>query len=96
MSTIAARLAIATERASVPLAAAHGIARASATTLHVPAAAPVILIVLAIALVTFVSRVNSELVSLVSHLIQTAASVARALFLIVVVTVVATIVMLHL
>jgi len=71
--------------------------RARATVVSVPvhiAAAPVALLLLAACFV-LVGRVHSELVSLVSHLIRTAAAVGRMLLLVVAVALLVVVVVLH-
>jgi hypothetical protein len=71
--------------------------RARATAASVPVhigAAPVALLLLAACFV-LVGRVHSELVSLVSHLIRTAAAVGRMLLLVVAVALLVVVVVLH-
>jgi len=103
MSTVAPAVPIAIRQAG--RAGLHCLAdlrcQAAAAAAHAhPNAAPVLLLALAvvfIAMVTrMVTRINSELVNIFSHLIQTAAAVGRMLLVILVIGVLALVVLLHL
>jgi hypothetical protein len=93
MSTIASLPAIAMRQACVAGAFVYGRAAAASVPVHI-AAGPVALLLLAACFV-LVGRVHTELVSLVSHLIRTAAAVGSMLLLVVVVAVLVVIVVLH-
>lgn len=93
MSTIAPLLAIAMRQACITAACGHVRAAAAGVPAHI-AAGPVALLLLAACFV-LVGRVHIELVSLVSHLIRTAAAVGRMLLLVVAVALLVVIVVLH-
>jgi len=93
MSTISPLPAIAMRHACTTAVSVHARAAVASVPAHV-AAAPVALLLLAACFV-LVGRVHTELVSLVSHLIRTAAAVGRMLLLVVVVALLVVIVVLH-
>jgi hypothetical protein len=93
MSTISPLAAIAMRHACTTAVSVHARAAVASVPAHV-AATPVALLLLAACFV-LVGRVHTELVSLVSHLIRTAAAVGRMLLLVVVVALLVVIVVLH-
>ena len=93
MSTISPLPAIAMRHACTAAAWVHARAAAASVPAHI-VAMPVALLLLA-ACFMLVGRVHTELVSLVSHLIRTAAAVGRMLLLVVVVALLVVIVVLH-
>jgi hypothetical protein len=93
MSTITPLAEIATREACAVAACIHARAVVASVPVHI-AAAPVALLLLA-ACFALVGRVHTELVSLVSHLIRTAAAVGRMLLLVLVVALLVVIVVLH-
>ena len=93
MSTISLLPAIAMRHACTAAACVHARAAAASVQAHI-AAMPVAFLLLA-ACFMLVGRVHTELVSLVSHLIRTAAAVGRMLLLVVAVALLVVIVVLH-
>ena len=93
MSTITPLPAIAMRQACTAAAFVHARAAIANVPAHI-AAVPVALLLLAACFV-LVGRVHTELVSLMSHLIRTAAAVGRMLLLVVVVVLLVVIVVLH-
>jgi hypothetical protein len=93
MSTIALLPVIAMRQACIAAACVHARPTVASVAAHI-AAGPVALLLLAACFV-LVGRVHTELVSLVSHLIRTAAAVGRMLLLVVAVALLVVIVVLH-
>jgi len=93
MSTIAPLPVIAMRQACIAAACVHARPTAASVPAHI-AAGPVALLLLAACFV-LIGRVHIELVSLVSHLIRTAAAVGRMLLLVVAVALLVVVVVLH-
>lgn len=93
MSTIAPLPVIAMRQACIAATCVHVRAAVASLPAHI-AAGPVALLLLAACFV-LVGRVHTEPVSLVSHLIRTAAAVGRMLLLVVVVALLVVILVLH-
>lgn len=95
MSRIATLLSVATHRIDVASVYPHTPAAPAASIAH-PAAGPILIaVLLGIAVLALVARVNSALVNLVSQLIQVAAAVGRMLILILVLVVIGSLMLLH-
>lgn len=95
MSRIATLLSVATHRIDVASVYPHTSAAPAVSVAH-PAAGPLLIaVLLGIAVLALVARVNSALVNLVSQLIQVAAAVGRMLILILVLVIIGSLMLLH-
>ena len=95
MSRIAALLSVATHQIDVASIYPRTPAAPVISMPH-PATGPLLIAVLVgIAVVALMSRVNSVLVDLVSQLVQVAAAVGRMLILVMVLVIIGTLILLH-
>lgn len=95
MSRITTLLSAATHRIDVASIYPHTPAAPAVSIPH-PAVGPLLIaVLLGIAVVTLVARVNAVLVDLVARLVQVAAAVGRMMILILVLVVIGALIMLH-
>ena len=90
MSTIVPRLA-----AAIRLAGVHPAAAAAGTPAQTPGGTALLLLILAVAFVVVVIRINGQLVSLVSQLLQLATAVGLSLLMIIMICALVIVIMLH-
>ena len=90
MSTIVPRLA-----AAIRLAGVHPAAVATGTSARLPGGTALLLLILAVVFVVVVIRINGQLVSLASQLLQLAAAVGFSLLMIIMICALVVVIMLH-